>query len=92
MSDASPPVALATVATSADVWHRRLGHRHEVVVRAVAKPPQAEISLTDAMTKCDTVSWTKAFNKGTRRPPYAKAILPLERVYIDLIGPISPAA
>ena len=50
------PVALATVATSADVWHRRLGHPNEAVVRAVAKIPETGVVLSGAMSKCDTLS------------------------------------
>ena len=89
---AAPPVALATLATTTDVWHRRLGHPNEAIVRAVAKIPESGVVLTDAMTKCDTCLVGKSVQQAHPKTTAHKATAPLERVYTDLIGPISPAA
>ena len=74
MIPAAPPVALATLATTTDVWHRRLGHPNEAIVRAVAKIPKSGVVLTDAMTKCDTCLVSKSIqsSRRTRRPPSTK--------------------
>lgn len=86
------PSAVAAVATSADLWHRRLGHPHEAVVRAVAKIPGAGVSITDPMTKCDTCYVNKSVQQAHPKTTVHKAVAPLQRVYTDLIGPLSPAA
>ena len=88
----TPPVALATVATSADVWHRRLGHPNEAVVRAVAKIPETGVVLSDAMSKCDTCLVGKGIQQAHPKTTIHKASEPLGCVYTDIIGPVSPVA
>ncbi|CAN0165960.1 unnamed protein product, partial [Hapterophycus canaliculatus] len=79
----TPPeaVAAAVVATStSNVWHRRLGHPHEGVLRAVAKIPEAGIVITDARTKCDTCYVNKSIQQVHPKTTVHKAVLPLEQV------------
>ena len=88
----TPPVALATVATSANVWHRRLGHPNEAVVRAVAKIPETGVVFSDAMSKCDTCLVSKSTQQAHPKTAVHRATEPLGCVYTDLIGPVSPVA
>eukprot|EP00903_Cladosiphon_okamuranus_P009153 g8746.t1 len=88
----TPPTTLATLAASADVWHRRLGHPNEAVVRAVAKIPESGVVLSDTMSKCDTCLVTKRIQLAHPKTALHKATEPLGCVYTDIIGRISPAA
>lgn len=87
----APPADVGNVVTSADVWHRWLRHPNEAVVRTVAKIPETSVMLTDAMTKCDTCLVSKSFHRAHPKTTVHSAAAPLERVFTDLIRPISPA-
>ena len=88
-----PQKPQALPAESIDLWHRRLGHPNETVLRKVR-------DLVDSGVKCSGL-WIRcrACNIGEKtQKPHAKnashdwATEPLQAVTTDLMGPISPAA
>lgn len=82
----------AAVAVPADVWYRRPGHPHEAVVWAAANAPQSGIDLRDSMTKCDVSLGNKSMQQVHPKHAVHEAAMLLERVYTDLIGPLTPVA
>ena len=66
--------------------HRTLGHPHEASTRATARP--SGIALTGEWTPCEECSKKKAHAYSVPKITNNKATEKLERVFIDLTGPM----
>jgi hypothetical protein len=96
-SIASPTSALYTKRTpDLETWHRRLGHCNTRTIIDMARNKVIKgmpIDLSSAPPKCDSC----ILGKQTRSPvpkmrEGIRATLPLERVYVDLLGPMPCAS
>lgn len=88
------PAGVASVAVSTDVWHRRLGHPRESVVRTAAKLSESGTVLraADSLAKCEVCLVNKTTQQAHPKRTNHQAVAPLERVYTNLLGPLPPVA
>lgn len=77
---------------SINLWHRRLAHCHEGILRAAAKIAETGIALKDELTPCRTCRMQKSKQKNHPKTAHHTAEHPCQRVYTDLLGPIEPTA
>ena len=81
--------------TSVMLWHRRLGHITAQSVKNLAEEKGTGMVVKDSylsVSNCDTCTLAKS--KQQHHPTVARIAVtqPLEIVYTDLSGPISPAS
>ena len=85
------PVALS--AESINLWHGRLGHPNETVLRKVRDLVDSGVKLSDSLMNCSACKIGKSTQTPhTKNTSHDWATEPLQVVKTDLMGPISPAA
>lgn len=77
---------------SADVWHRRLGYLSERVLREAADIRESGIVVRESLSQRNTCALDKSARKKHPQTEEYKITMPLERVHMDLLGPVYPAA
>lgn len=95
-NDGSTTALYATRTPDVETWHRRLGHCNFGAIVDMARKGAVEgmaINLSSSPPKCDAC----IRGKQTRSPVSKvregeKASRPLERVFVDLCGPINPVS
>ena len=87
----APAVALAAQ-VSADTWHRMLGHMNPGNMELLRKTEGNGVEYTDTVSDCDICAVRKSIQKAHPKKTNHKTEGPMELVYTDLMGPITPAA
>ena len=77
---------------SVNLWHRRLAHCHEGILKATADIKETGVVLKDEYTPCKTCKIQKSTQKKHPKSTKNTAVQPCQRVYTDLLGPITPTA
>ena len=86
------PTALTTT-TGADIWHRRLGHPAEQVLRVFKNIPETGVSFEDSLSPCVTCKLNNSVQQDHPSSVDSSNILErLQLVSTDLTGPITPTA
>ncbi|CCA75630.1 hypothetical protein PIIN_09621 [Serendipita indica DSM 11827] len=84
--------AASTVKLDRSLWHRRLGHYHHEGVDTLIRQNLVHGLKLDSNAKPDPICAPCIAGKQTRAPhttPATHATTPLDRVFIDLKGPIN---
>lgn len=87
----SPAIAL-TAQVSADVWHRRLGHLNPRKMELPRKADGNGVNYTGTVSGCDICALGKSQKKTHPKTSKHKTNRPMELVYTNHMGPITPAA
>ena len=70
-----------------DLWHKRLGHlKYRDLKNSVP------IELNDENAKCETCCLAKIVKTAVPKQTENKASRPFERVFTDVVGPITPSS
>ncbi|CAN0317868.1 unnamed protein product, partial [Scytosiphon promiscuus] len=77
---------------SADVWHRRLGHMNPRNMELLRRTDGNGVDYTGAVSGCDICALGKSQQKAHPKTTKHTTDGPMELVYTDLMGPITPAA
>ncbi|CAN0443731.1 unnamed protein product [Pylaiella littoralis] len=84
--------AVYTATTSASVWHRRLGHMNPRKMEVLRKKKGNGVEYTGTISGCDICSVTKSKQQAHPKESTRKTTRPMQLIYTDLMGPITPAA
>ena len=87
----TPSVALPAQ-VSADTWHRRLGHMNPCNMELLRKVEGNGVEYTGTVSGCDICAVGKSTQKAHPKKDKHTTDGPMELVYTDLMGPITPAA
>ena len=79
-------------AKSINLWHRRLAHCHEGILKATANIKETGVLFTDNMEPCRTCRVQKNAQRKHPKTTDNNAVQPCQRVCTDLLGPIKPLA
>lgn len=78
--------------TSADTWHRRLGHLNPRSMELLRKKDGNGVDYTDTVSDCDICAVAKSRQLDHPKKSMRKTSGPMELAYTDLMGPITPAS
>ncbi len=81
-----------TAQVSADTWHRRLGHMNPRSMDVLRRKDGNGIDYTGTISGCPTCALGKSQQKAHPKKTIHQTKDPMELVYTDLMGPITPAA
>ncbi|CAN0458149.1 unnamed protein product, partial [Ascophyllum nodosum] len=88
-----PQKNVALPAESINLWHRRLGHPNETVLRKVRDLVDSGVKFSDSLISCSACKIGKSTQKPhPKNTSHDWVTEPLQVVTTDLMGPISPAA
>ena len=90
-ASSSPAIAL-TAQVSADVWHRLLGHMNPRSMELLRRTDGNGVNYTGTVSGCDICALGKSQQKAHPKTTKHKTEGPMELVYTDLMGSITPAA
>lgn len=90
-ASSSPAIALAAQ-VSADVWHRRLGHMNLRNMELLRRTDGNGVDYTGTVSGCDICALGKSQQKAHPKTTRHKTDGPMELVYTDLMGSITPTA
>ena len=82
----APGKAKAPATADINVFHCTHGHAHEVLLRKTAA--QLGVQLTGELHECRGCSMAKGIRKSTSKATTSRAVKKLERVFVDLSGPM----
>ena len=77
---------------SVNLWHRRLAHCHEGILRAAADIEETGVILTEEFSPCRTCKIQKSTQNNHPKTARNDAEYPCQRIFTDLLGPINPTA
>ena len=84
--------ATAQTTVGADVWHRRLGHPAEQVMRRLQNTSETDVKFEGSLSPCETCKINKSVQQD--HPKTVESVISerLHLVSTDLTGPITPPA
>lgn len=80
----------ARVASTATVWHRRLGHPHSGVIDEAKTIEGAGVEFTGNAEPCETFPTNKSKRLTHPKETEYNVTQPLQLIYTDILGPIYP--
>eukprot|EP00903_Cladosiphon_okamuranus_P005795 g5742.t1 len=86
------PADRAFKATSADLWHRRMGHLNRRSLEVLKKDPVRGIEFTGDVQPCGTCPLGKSAQQPHPKQATYGALRPFQHVSADTLGPFSPPA
>ena len=86
------PTALTTT-TEADIWHRRLGHPTEQVMRTLQRIPETGVNFEGSLSPCVKCRLNKSVQQDHDKSVDSSNVSErLQLISTDLTGPITPLA
>ncbi|CAJ2651603.1 unnamed protein product [Trifolium pratense] len=87
----APGIARVPKTTSAQRWHQRLGHTGQKILKKTAQCSKGMEGLdTSELSTCETCHLSKA-QRYVSRQPRPIPFEPLDEVFIDTVGKLTPA-
>ena len=75
-----------------DLWHRRMAHCHKGILQATARIKEPGVQLKGELSPRRTCNLQKSTQRNYPTATEHTAVQPCQRVYTDIMGPISPMA
>ena len=78
---------------AANIWHKRLGHPNEQVMKRVKSITECGVDFVDTLSACETCKINKSTQQNHPKTANKNKIIErLQLVSTDLLGPVTPLA